>query len=341
MAKTYDPADTNKNGKVSTAERQRYKAKQATKAAEPAVKADTLDWDTLGEEYAFVVPLLKTDPEMAAIAQQAADEGWSPAKIKLALQNTTFWKTNNKYARQAWSAYQLSQQGASADWQLMMDDAKMAVQKVASRQGSQIPPEVLKDIQTKYIYEGWGKRPDGEMLLQQALSKYIGYEKTPGGAGGMTLRGSSGDIAGSLRRTATANGISYSDGWYQSAAKSIAEGWTTENDWQRDIQEQAASMWPVFADKIRAGVSAQDLASPYINLMAQTFEVDPNTISLNDPYVRQALGGFDQGGNPSAMNLWDFELKLREDPRWMTTKQAQDQTNSIANTVLRMFGIRG
>lgn len=337
---TYKPADANKDGKVTAAEKKKYNAKQEAQAAQPAVTPDTLDWDALGEEYAFVVPLLKTDPEMAAIAQQAADGGWTPAKIKLALQDTTFWKTNNKYARQAWSAYQLSQQGASADWQLLMDDAKTAVQQMATQQGNILSPAAMQELQTKYIYEGWGKRPNGENLLKQAMAKYIGYEKTPGGAG-TAMRGASGDVAGNLRRVATANGLSYSDGWYESAARSISAEYTTESDWLRDIQEQAAGMWPVFSDKIRAGVSAHDLASPYINVIAQTFDIDPNTVSLNDPYVRQALGGFDQSGNPQAMNLWDFQLKLREDPRWMTTKQAQDETNSIANTVLRMFGIRG
>ena len=341
MAK-YDPADTNKNNKVSKAERAAYDKKQAAKAeeAQPAIAPDELDWDQLGEEYAFIAPLLKANPEFQEIAKKAAESGWGAARIKLALQDTTFWKTNNKYARAAAAAYALSQQGASADWDLMMQDAKAAVQEMATSSGANLTPAQMQELQTKYIYEGWGKRPNGDQLLKTALANYIGYQETPGGAG-TAMRGTSGDLASTLRQAAEANGIRYSDDWYQSAARSVAMNLTKESDWQRDIQEQAASMWPVFSDKIRAGVSAQALASPYINIMAETFEMDPSTISLNDPYIRQALGGFDDGGNPKATNLWDFQLKLREDPRWSTTKQAQDETNSIANTVLKMFGIRG
>lgn len=305
---------------------------------------DPLTMEQLDEDYAFVAPLIKSDPEIRDIWERAVSEGWEGAtgkkKFQLAVRESNWYKTNNKYAREAWTSYQLSKQGEGADWKLLTEDARLAVKEAATAVGSKVSPERMKALEQKFIYEGWGKRANGQALLQQALSEDIGMQDTPGG-GGMSLRGSSGDIAGALRQQATANGLSYSDGWYTSAARSVASGLTTENDWQRDIQEQAASMWPVFSEKIRAGVSARDLASPYVNLMAQTFELDPESISLNDPYVRQALGGFDDNGNPVPTNLWDFQLKLREDPRWATTKKAQDETSSVANTVLQMFGIRG
>jgi hypothetical protein len=69
--------------------------------------------------------------------------------------------------------------------------------------------------------------------------------------------------------------------------------------------------------------------------------MNPADINLNDPYIRQALGGFDQSGSPVAMGLWDFEQKLRADPRWMKTKQAEDSIVDIGSGILKMFGFRG
>jgi hypothetical protein len=88
-------------------------------------------------------------------------------------------------------------------------------------------------------------------------------------------------------------------------------------------------------------VNARDLASGYINVMADTFEIMPDQVSLDDPYLRQAMTGIDDKGNPKPMGLFDFQQKLRQDPRWMNTKQAEDQISNIANDVLKMFGFVG
>jgi hypothetical protein len=89
------------------------------------------------------------------------------------------------------------------------------------------------------------------------------------------------------------------------------------------------------------GVDARELASGYINVMSETFEIMPNDISLDDPYIRQALTTTDDKGNARPVGLWEFQQKLRNDPRWMGTKQAEDEISGIANDVLKMFGFVG
>jgi len=144
-----------------------------------------------------------------------------------------------------------------------------------------------------------------------------------------------------LKSEAIANGLSYSDSWYTSAAKSVASGLTDQNYWVREVRDKAAGMFPVYADRIRQGMTMQDLASPYVNLMADVLEISPQQITLNDPYVREALMGIDDKGNPKPMGLWDFERKLKNDPRWMNTKNAVNDVSAVATDVLRIFGLRG
>jgi len=155
------------------------------------------------------------------------------------------------------------------------------------------------------------------------------------------LRGASGNLADTLRTLAEDNGMTFSDSYYVGAARSVAAGLTTADDWNRDVTDQAASMWPIYSDKIKAGSSAKQLASGYINTMAQELDLLPDQISLNDPYIKQALTGIDEQGNPKPTSLWDFRTKLRNDPRWLNTIAAQNNIADVSNSILKTFGLAG
>ena len=320
---------------------QKPKPKPKPKPNAPAFKPDTYDQGVMDEEYGFVGSLINSDPEIRAIHEEAANNGWfdsaaGRARYKLKIQDSQWYQNNNKYARAAITAFNLNKQGQGADWKAMVQNARLEVERTAAQEGSVLSDAEKDVLATRYIYEGWneaGRKP----LMVNALADSIKMKASAGG-GDPTLYGAAGDLAQKLRRYADDNGITYSESFYQSAAQSVAKNLTTEQDWMRDIEAKSTSMWPVFANQIKAGMTAKDLASPYRALMAQTFEISEDSISLNDPYIRSALGGFGQDGNPTPVNLWDFQKQLRNDPRWANTKQALDETSSVASGVLRMFG---
>jgi hypothetical protein len=41
------------------------------------------------------------------------------------------------------------------------------------------------------------------------------------------------------------------------------------------------------------------------------------------------------------MNLYDYEISLRKDPKWRFTKNAQDSLSDVANTIAKTFGLVG
>ncbi len=305
--------------------------------ATPGLKPpDKLSREELARDYGYALEVIYSVPELKDLFERAvnAKQGqYTPQKFAAELQNTDWYRNNDQYYRAAWTAEKMG----GADWQAELQNAELAVQAMATQMGAQPTPEELKALSKRFIYEGW-KSPERAALLRNALSQEISALPS---AGGEQLRGAAGNFTDKLKTMAYANGLKYNDDWYVSAAKSVASGLTSETDWERDIRESAASLFPVFGEKIRAGMNVVDAASPYIQTMAQTFEMSPSAIDLNDPYIRQALGGFDQGGNPVAMGLWDFEQKLRNDPRWMKTKQAEDSMTDIASGILQMFGFRG
>jgi hypothetical protein len=323
------PADTNENGKVSVKERRAYKRKNTTSSG--GLKPDTLNRQQLAAKYGFALKVIYSNPEIRSAFEQAVQQQATPEGFDAAIQNTNWYKNNSSSARAAWVAETMG----GADWDTQKDAAEMAVKNAAVTAGAELTPEELDDLTRRYIYEGWSAT-ERAGFLDRALAEQI-----DAGGEGEFLQGAAGSLQESLASTAERNGIKLGNDYYQAAARSVAYGLTTAEDWDRDVREMSASMWPPWKEKIMAGVDARDLASGYINVMSQTFEIAPEAVDINDPYIRQAMTGVDEQGNPVQLGLWDFQTKLREDPRWMGTKQATDKMSTIGNDILKMFGFAG
>ena len=291
---------------------------------------DKLDRAELEASYKSAVGIIYAVPELQQLFEDALNSEWTAASVKAAVQSSDWYRANNEYFRTAWAKASIG----GADWTATQETARLAVQAAATAKGRTLTAAELEANTQRYIYVGWG-----EVGRQQLLNDALAVGLTTGTDGFMA--GAAGDLQQTLKDVANRNGLPLSQGYYESAAKSVASGLTTENDWIRDLRAQAASLWPSYADKINAGVDVGDLASGYVNTMANTLEINASEISLNDPSIREALSSFDDKGNPLPMGLWDFQNKLRSDPRWMNTKQATDSISETANTVLEMFGLRG
>lgn len=287
---------------------------------------DRLTREELAQQYGYALQLIYSVPELQRLFEQAVNQQWTRDKFIAEFQNSAWYNNNDQFYRRAWTAEQMG----GGDWQNGLREANAAVQQAAAQAGADLTPEELAALSRRYVYEGWGA-PGRDVFLSQALSEEITF--LPTDRGGVTARGKAGNFVDNLRSIATANGLRYSDDWYLSAARSVNSRLTTEDDWIRDLREQAASLYPNYGDQIRAGISAQDLASPYINLYAQTMEVSPYEITLNNGDVKRAM--------LEGMGLADFQQMLRDKPEWMNTKQAEDSVSEISLRVMKMFGLVG
>lgn len=323
--------------KSAAAKKKAAAAKNKNAATNP-IQPDTLDRQELAAQYQAAVGIIYSVPELAPLFEQAVKEQWSPDKFKAAVQNSEWFRTNNEYARIAWAKENFGKVDGqpSADWQKTLDDAKRAVQRRATQKGAQLTAEEANALARRYIYEGWDQSTRVD-LLDAALAQEITYLPDNRGA-----RGEAGSFIDKLKQNAYANGLNYNDDWYMSAAKSVASNRSTEDDWLRDQQAQAASMFAPYAKQIQAGQSVYGLASPYINLMAQEWDMDPSQITLDTPEIRSALlGQSSQDGQWTPTSLSDFTQRLRNDPRWEKTAKAQNQITGITGRVMQMFGVMG
>ena len=131
------------------------------------------------------------------------------------------------------------------------------------------------------------------------------------------------------------------EGWFENTMKGLIAGTLNPEDIDNDFQKQAMSMFPGLTNQLSQGQTLRAAADPWINAIANTWEVDPNSIDLNDKYLQQALNYTDEKGNVKTMNLYDVKKLARRSPDSDFTSWAKEEKTGIANTILRDFGYLG
>jgi hypothetical protein len=94
---------------------------------------------------------------------------------------------------------------------------------------------------------------------------------------------------------------------------------------------KAQPQYAAIADKISDTVSLQDLAGNYIYNKAQVLELSMDSIDVFDRDIQDGLAG--------NMTMTDFNKKLRQNPKWATTKNAKEEAANYATDILKSFGL--
>jgi len=89
--------------------------------------------------------------------------------------------------------------------------------------------------------------------------------------------------------------------------------------------------------QLDSGITLKDLASPAITSIAKILEKNPNTITVDDPYVQMYL----KGDGKSTMSPMQLEAKLKQDPSWQYTKNAKAQFEGLTTDIFKRFGLVG
>jgi len=153
--------------------------------------------------------------------------------------------------------------------------------------------------------------------------------------------GPSGQYFVAIKNLARNNGINLSDTAAADYANKINAGILDENTVMNTLRESAASAFPQFADKIKAGIDLKTLADPYIQSMSRILEIPDSAIDVFDPKVRGALSYTMPDGKVGTKSIYDFEKELRQDTRWQYTNNAREDVSNSVVKVLKDFGFMG
>ena len=131
----------------------------------------------------------------------------------------------------------------------------------------------------------------------------------------------------------------FNDAYWSQKSRDLFAGTTTTEDIQAEIRDKAASAFPGYADQIKNGTSVDAIASAYKGAMSSILERDADSITYDDPRLRQALQYIGADGKPAVKPLWQFEKELRSTPEWGYTNNARDTIDSLSLKVMRDWGL--
>lgn len=284
----------------------------------------TIDDQLLAQQFGFAHAVLQSDPELANLFKQAVAETWTPDRFTASVRSTKWFQTH----AESWRNAQILKAADPASYANQVGQIKSYMGMIAGEMGLNIAGVVNTYAETAFQY-GWDQNQ-----IRQNLSKFA---KTTDGQ----LWGQIGQVANELRQRAFDQGITLADSVIQKYATQVAGGYATADDYITKINEMAASAFPHLSDRIRAGETVADIASPYRQTMAGLLEMNPDGVGLNDPMIKQALSSKDKEGKPVLKTLWEFEGQVRQDARWRKTKNAQDAAMQTTRKVLADWGLVG
>jgi hypothetical protein len=154
--------------------------------------------------------------------------------------------------------------------------------------------------------------------------------------------GSTGSAMQQLDGLAQNNGVEIAASDKLAWERDLTNGNKTFQDYEKMLRDRAATTYSVFADQIRAGQNLKDLTAPYRDVASKLLEVNPDSVSWEDPLFKdgKAFQTVDpKTGQMSAKPLWQFRQEVMKDPRWQRTDNAKDTYTSFGADVLKRFGV--
>ena len=230
------------------------------------------------------------------------------------------------------------------------DPAKIAALNASTAYGRSIQ-SIQNKIARLFLEAGGTKLTDAELasLAKEAIDTAVDTDAESLTAFinskikfGKNVEGRYTGVAGqnfdTLAKVATANGLDLEKAFGAQLPdwlNAINKGESIDT-YKRIIRDVAKIGMPEKVAKlIDQGVDLSTIYSPYKNIMASTLEINPQTISLDDPTLRSAITA------DAEIPIYEFERQLRNDNRWQYTNQAKEEVSNATRQILRDFGFMG
>jgi len=292
-------------------------AAQAAAAAKNAASANP----EVAETIQMILALKGIDTQL-----EAAWQAWLKGDVDgmyAAVLKSNFYRNNNATARQRLQAKQ-SQPGVYADG---LDKYKLATRKSLVNAGLKMDAK---------LFEGLAATAYDSGMSEDQLKELIVTSNLVTGYGGQVL----GDTA-DLKSYANSFGVGkyLDEKYWAQKSQDLFLGRTTTEDIEDEVRKLAASAFPGYADQINAGISVDSLASAYKGAIASTLEIDPDSVTFEDPRLRAALQYVGPDGKPAVKPIWQFERELRMTPEWELTNNARNTVDNLTYKALSDMGL--
>lgn len=289
-----------------------------------AEEGPRLDAHELAETYGMSYAFFKSQPELWKMLNGAVSGQWTPEKFQAEVKNSNWWKKNSDTVRQM----QVLQKTDPATYKAQMEAARVAARQLAVKTGAILSDKNVEKLAKSMAWYGWD-----DAQVQNFLGQYVKFGQDH------TLGGMAGQAAQAIKNEAYKNGVAVTEQSVLNNAQYLVRGLTSMEKIQGSLQQQSAGLYPAFAEQIKAGASIQDLAAPYVQIVAQELGLPETDVNVFSSKVKQALTRTDAKGQPQAMDLDTFTQLVRNDPSWRKQPGVQDKVMNIGRQVLADMGL--
>lgn len=281
--------------------------------------------DKIEQEYGLSYGLFQAFPELKDLLQKAVKSHWTAAKFQVELRQSKWYEKHSD----TWRKNTALKYSDPSTYRQRIAQSVSQFQNLAASVGVHLSPGATRALAERAFLFGWD-----EGQVRDVLSNYV----KPSDVG--HYGGELSSIEQNLNTLAFQNGIKLSPQQMQGWMRAVARGDASENEFESSIREMAAKTFSLYGDQIRGGANLYDIASPYVQAMASTLELNPNDLDLFDPTLRRALSGVkNDKGEYEAQSITDFEDALRQDKRWQYTQNAQDQARGYVAAISQAWGL--
>lgn len=285
----------------------------------------TLSMDELSVNYGFAAAFFNADPELASLIQQATSGQWSVPKFQAKFMNTNWYRSHEAGVRQ-WTDLSFRD---PAEAQQKILDSKYSLSDQFTQLGITVDDATLTSLAQQRVQYSWS---DAE--TQNILSNYISY--VPGQTGGGVA-----GIEKQIRGLAYDYGVTVSNGQMQQWIQGMVNQTYTEDSIKDFVTDQARAKYGGFTKQLDAGRSMRDIAGQHIAKYSELMEVHPDSVSLDDPILAKALQGQvdPKTGLPVTQTVFDMQRAVKQDQRWLRTKNARDSMVDLGQGILKDMGL--
>lgn len=145
----------------------------------------------------------------------------------------------------------------------------------------------------------------------------------------------------SIKSILKANGISdLSQKEINALGVALASGKQTIDTLKKDLGAKAAARYPLFSKRLQdtPGLTVMDVVEPYIAQMAKYWEIDPNSIDLDNPDLDKFIRPDGTAGNVPMGSLSDWITYLKNHPNSEKASWSKDLARDSAVGVARAMG---
>jgi hypothetical protein len=267
-------------------------------------------------------------PEIGAILDQAALENWSADKLQAEITGTQWWRTTEPTVRQ-WIALQASDPAGA---QQQVTQLSGAVKRMGGALGISLSDTQSATIAEQALKLGWD--PSGQEIKNAIIGE---ANLNPG----TTPEGTIGTSMEQVKQLASSYLVPISDQQAQDFALRIARGEITQDAVQVHFANTAKQRFPWLQGEIDAGFTPADTFDSQKQAIAQTLEIDPETIDFaGDSKWWPVIDVVDPKGNHRGMTISEATRWAKGLDDYQYTDAARSQAYNLTGLLEQTFGQR-